>query len=187
MRVLRLCADFAPVAVLTEALDDYGVQQIVLTARAPRTPATEPYGDLSCVVRVGAPVSATKHLYGPFSLTRLRALVRAVHVVHAHDIENLAVMQAASLAAAIGGVPLVVSIDEDAQRRGRRRALTRADALIVNSHATADELEADFIPSERLYVPPLDVDPAAWMYAVYQDVWSRTHFTENAVAIKARA
>ena len=127
MHVLRLCSVYetAPEAVsargydavgglqihaarLTEALDDRGVRQTVVTAYRPRAPRTEHPGIRSHLIRVGVPVRRFRQLYGAAAIEVGR--VTGVDLVHVHLGEDLAIAPLARWAASRADVPLVATV-----------------------------------------------------------------------------
>lgn len=197
MRVLRLCSVFEPppmaldgrvarfdpiggmqnhTAELTRGLDALGVTQVVLTTRPPGAPPEHLVGEAARVVRVGLPVPAFRQMWWLPAGLRLGRLARGVDLVHAHLAEDLAVVPLA-LAAARGGVPLVVTVHTSLRHTlevtdARAAVLKsvgalleqvgerRAAAVLVLTRRLARLLGQRGVHPDRLHVVPSGVRPA---------------------------
>jgi glycogen(starch) synthase len=191
--VLRLCSVFEPApealtrrdsarfdpiggmqshtSQLTRELDRLGVVQQVVTSRLGGPRSVTPIGR-STVARTGLRVRAARQLW---ALDALRALPPTVHVAHAHQGEDLAVLPLAVAAARRADCPLVVTLHTSVAHtlpRSRARALTAlgppverrvvraADAVLVLTPSAAARVVDDGVPVERVRVLPSGFRPA---------------------------
>jgi glycogen synthase len=166
-------------AALTRSLDSQGHRQTVLTSRLGGRRGAAALGRAARVVRTGLPIRRLRQLWGAAALpTVLRPdPASRIDVVHAHQGEDLAVLPLARLAAWRHRCPLVVTVHCSLGHtlRGRspralllrvvggwieRRALRRADAVIVLTRRAASALRADGVAPERISTVPSGYDPA---------------------------
>jgi glycogen(starch) synthase len=156
-------------AELTHGLDELDVRQAVLTSRlgGRRSSTRLPGG--ARVVRTGAPLRAARQLWAFEAAPRAFA-VRDVGLVHAHQGEDVAVLPLAAAVARRAGAPLVVTLHCSArhtrERSGRpgpltllgpaveRRALRRADAVLVLTARAAAAAVDDGVDPHRVHVLP---------------------------------
>jgi glycogen(starch) synthase len=156
-------------AELTRGLDRLGVAQTVLTSRlgARRSTTTLPTG--ATVVRTGVPLRTARQLWA-LDAARMLLGVDGVGLVHAHQGEDLAVLPLAEAVARRAGVPFVVTVhcsvrhtvDHPSRLRAlpmlgpavERRALRRADAVLVLTPTARRRLVDDGVPADRVHVLP---------------------------------
>ncbi len=198
MRVLRLCSVFEtpdevatrrggrfdPIggmqthtAALTRALDRLGVTSTVVTTRPPGAAPYERVGSAGEVIRVGLPVPLFRQLYAVAAARELTRLDRTIDVVHAHQGEDVGLLQLARLAAHRLGVPLVITVHTSVRHTLaagnlrsaalrvvggplERRAIGGADAVITLTARTAALLVRDGLPVHRVWVIPSGYEPA---------------------------
>ena len=161
-------------AELTRGLDRLGVPQYVVTSRLGAPRSRSAFGAHATVVRTGAPVRRARQLWALDALPEVLRL-GDVGVVHAHQGEDLAVLPLAERVARRAGCPLVVTLHcsvratlDRSRRRPltvlgpsvERRALHRADAVLVLTDSAADRVVADGVPADRVHVVPSGYDPA---------------------------
>lgn len=156
-------------AELTRGLDRLGVPQTVLTSRLGGPRSVQRVSPRAEVRRTGVPLARARQLWAAEAAGHALA-ARGVGLVHAHQGEDLAVLPLAELAARRAGVPLVVTLHCSLQRtldhgsrlhplrllgpRVERRAVARADAVLVLTPRAADALVDDGVPAERVHVLP---------------------------------
>lgn len=197
MRVLRLCSVFEtpddvatrrggrfdPIggmqthtAALTRALDRLGVRQTVLTTRPPGAAAYQRIGSGGEVLRVGLPVPVCRQLYAPAAARELTRLDGTFDIVHAHQGEDIGVLQLARIAADRLRVPLVITVHTSVRHTLaagnlrsaglravggflERRAIGGAAAVITLTARTAVLLVRDGLPVHRVWVIPSGYEP----------------------------
>lgn len=155
-------------AELTRSLARLGVEQRVLTSRLGGRRSTTT-ADRVTVVRTGLPVRGARQLWAVEAAARALASSADLALVHAHQGEDLAVLPLAELVARLAGVPLVVtlhcSVGRTLDRAARRplsvlgpgierRALRRADAVLVLTPSAARTAVADGVDPARVHVLP---------------------------------
>jgi 2-deoxystreptamine N-acetyl-D-glucosaminyltransferase/2-deoxystreptamine glucosyltransferase len=160
-------------AELTRSLDRLGVAQSVLTSRLGGPRGSSLRGGAT-VTRTGLPVRGARQLWALEAAAR-GLTARDVGLVHAHQGEDLAVLPLAELVARRAGVPLVVTLhcsvartlDRTARRplsvlgpAVERRALARADAVLVLTDSAARALRDDGVDPARVHVLPSGYAPA---------------------------
>lgn len=161
-------------AELTRGLDALGVRQEVLTSRLGGARSRTRLGRSATVVRTGVPTRAARQLW---AADAARDLVRlqGVGLVHAHQGEDVAVLPLAEAVARRAGVPLVVTVHCSVARtldRTRRRPLTvlgplverralqRADAVLVLTETAAAAAVEDGVDPARVHVVPSGYAPS---------------------------
>jgi 2-deoxystreptamine N-acetyl-D-glucosaminyltransferase/2-deoxystreptamine glucosyltransferase len=163
-------------AALSRCLDESGVVQTVVTSRQAAARGSTPLGQRTRVVRVGLRLRHLRQLWAVCAvLTVLRPGGR-VHLVHAHQGEDLATLPLARLAARVHRCPLVVTLHNSLRHTttGRsiravllhriggaveRSSLLRADAVVVLTERAAGFEVADGVPLEKISVIPSGFDP----------------------------
>ncbi|MGQ7298179.1 glycosyltransferase family 4 protein [Quadrisphaera sp. KR29] len=165
---------------LTAALDELGVEQVVVTSWPPSHPRREHLWERTTVHRRGWAVPVARQGWAvhatPVLLRAASALRPGRDLVHAHLGEDLAVLPLARRVAAARRVPLVVTVHLSLAHTlppgGLRRAVLRhgggaleraavrdaAGVLVLTERARAAAV-ADGARPERVHVVPSGVDP----------------------------
>jgi glycogen synthase len=197
LHVLRLCSVFEPevdsvdedaarfdpvggmqnhTACLTRSLDAAGVRQTVVTGRLAARPGSARLGAFGAVRRVGVRLPRLRQLWGLCAVPFVLTAPRPVHLVHAHQGEDVATLLLALLARAVHRCPLVVTVHTSVGTvTGRsprawllrtvggaveRRAVGRADAVLALVPRTAAHLRAGGVPHDRVHVVPSGFEPS---------------------------
>jgi 2-deoxystreptamine N-acetyl-D-glucosaminyltransferase/2-deoxystreptamine glucosyltransferase len=163
-------------ASLTRCLDRLGVRQTVITSRLAAPRGTTSSGGTR-VLRTGLPVRRLRQLWALDALPSVLRRGAGVDLVHAHQGEDVAVLPLAELVARRAGVPLLVTLHCSVRRtldrsavRPRpltvlgplveRRAIRRADAVLVLTEPAAEAAVEDGVPPDRVHVVPSGFSPA---------------------------
>jgi glycogen(starch) synthase len=180
----RAAARFDPIggmqnhtASLTRCLDAQGHRQTVVTSRLAAPAGVSRLGRHARVLRTGLPLPRLRQLW---ALAAVPAVWRRgtvpVDAVHAHQGEDLATLTLALMAARRHDCPLVVTLHcsvghtvTGRSLRARllhalggwleRRALRRADAVVVLTDRSAVAVRADGVPVDRVHTIPSGFDP----------------------------
>jgi glycogen(starch) synthase len=162
-------------AELSRSLDRRGIAQTVVTTRPPGTPVLQALGRSSRVERVGWEIPALRQLYSLPAFRLAWNLSSDADLVHVHLGEDLAIVPIGLAAARRSHLPLVITVHTSlrhtmrvldargavlktlggmVQRLGQRAA----DAVIAITPRLGDELVADGVAPERVYVIPPGVN-----------------------------